>query len=241
MRDISAWNGVPDIGSLDCDIVAIKATEGTGYKSPSFQADWINAKNAHKGRMAYHLLHPSLSGLAQSRFFLDTVKNSGLEDGDCLCIDHEETDGLDANAVSSCAIAFRTAVQSEAHCSLVVYTYESFATAGNCEGLGDSPLWIADPSQLPKHPKVPSPWKDWMFHQYGERKGIDEDLCNFDSMEAFYKIAVLPQPPPLTPDQRMIKLSDGHTSKETLIHIENFVKGFRFNAGDAAFEVVDGG
>jgi lysozyme len=241
MRDISAWNGVPNITSLDADIVAIKATEGTGYLSPVFAQDWTNAERAGKARMAYHLLHPSLSSLAQVRFFLDSVKAAGLKDRDGLCVDFEETDGLDAGNVAQKGREFRDAVEKETKCKLVVYTFINFAQSGNCEGLGNQPLWIADPSDLPAHPRVPLPWTDWMFHQYGQRRGIDEDLCNFSSLESFYKIAVLPSPPPLTADQRMLKLSDAKTTKETLINLNNFVTGFKMTAGDATFEVTDGG
>jgi lysozyme len=241
MRDISGWNGVPNIPSLDASIIASKATEGTGYVSPVFQQDWINTKAAGKGRMAYHFFHPSISALAQARFFLDTVKNAKLEDGDCLMLDHESTDGLDAGSVASAAIAFRHAVEEETNCKLVIYTYINFAETGNCEGLGNSPLFIADPSSPPGHPRVPLPWHEWTMHQYGQRKGIDEDICHFTNIEDFYKLAVLPKPPPLTQDQRMVKLSDGKQSKETLISLNNFKTGFKMTCGDATFEVTEDG
>src|SRR5271166_4300879 len=106
MRDISSWNGVPDIPSLHSDIVAVKATEGTGYRSPVFQRDWANVELAGKARMAYHYFHPSVSALSQARFFVDTVTNAGLKTGDCLALDHESTDGLDAAATSAAAVAF---------------------------------------------------------------------------------------------------------------------------------------
>jgi len=241
MRDISSWNGVPNIDSLNAQIIAIKATEGTGYTSPVFQRDWVNTKKAGKGRIAYHYFHPSLSGISQARYFLDTVKNAGLEDGDCLCIDHESTDGLDAAAVANAAQAFRKAVESEAKCSLIVYTYIAFAKAGNCAGLGNSPLWIGDPSDPPGHPEVPQPWGLWTMQQTGTTKGIDDDICNFTSLETFYKFAVLPTPPPLTPTQRMVRLTDGKTSVESLIDVANFVTGFTDTAGDATFTVTEDG
>jgi lysozyme len=241
MRDISAWNGIPDIPSLGAAIIASKATEGTGYKSPVFQRDWLNTKAAGKGRIAYHFFHPSISAIAQARFFLDTVKNAGLEAGDCLALDLEQSDGLDSLQVSKTAQQLRDFVQNEVKCSLIIYTYLNFAETGNCAGLGNQPLWIADPSSPEGHPRVPLPWTLWSFHQYGVTKGIDDDVCNFTSMETFYKFAVLPEPPPLAPNQRLIHLTDGTVSKDTLVNIENLVAGYKMTAGTAEFAVLEDG
>jgi hypothetical protein len=241
MRDISSWNGVPDIPSLGAQIIAIKATEGTGYISPVFQRDWINTKVAGKARMAYHFLHPSISGLAQARFFLDTVNNAGLLDGDCLAVDFEETDGLDAEAAGDTAVAFRAAVEKEANCKLVIYTNLSMAESGACANLGNNPLWIANPSRPAGNPQIPHPWTKWYFHQWGERKGIDEDICNFKSLEAFYKLAILPKPPPLAPNQRMVRLTDGKMSTTSLVLLDKLVTGFKLQSGDAVFEITEDG
>jgi lysozyme len=244
MRDISSWNGVPDIPSLGANIIAVKATEGTGYISPVFQRDWINVENAKRGRIAYHFFHPSVSPTAQARFFLDTVKNAGLGSGDCLALDHESTDGLTATEVATAAVAFRNAVQDEVKCSLIVYCNLSFANNGNCSGLANQPLWIADPSSPAGKPRIPEPWKSasdlWTFHQYGERGGVDEDICNFKTMDTFYKFAVLPTPPPLTPTQRMVTLTDGTVSTSSLIELANFVSGFKMISGTSVFEVTEG-
>lgn len=238
MRDISSWNGVPDISSLNAEIIAVKATEGTGYTSPVFAQDWHNVRHAGKKRMAYHFFHPSISALAQVRHFVDTVKSVSLLDGDCLALDHEATDGMPADQVAEQAIKFREAIEKECHCKLIIYTFRNFAQSGNCAGLGKSPLWIADPSHPAGHPEVPLPWHHWDFHQYGETKGIDDDLANFDTLAEYDKLAVLPEPPPLHKDQRRISLHDGQTVKETIIHIENFVPGFTMKAGDATFKVL---
>jgi hypothetical protein len=237
MRDISAWNGIPDIPSLGSQIIAVKATEGTGYRSPVFQRDWHNVEIAGKARMAYHFFHPSVSAMSQARFFVDTVNNAGLKSGDCLCIDHESTDGLNAAEVSDAAVAFRGFVEHETNCKLVVYTFDNFAKSGNCAGLGNSPLWFANPSHLP----IPLPWHDWTFQQTGVTKGIDDDVCNFKSLEAFYAMAVLPKPPPLGPNQRLVKLTDGKLSTSTLINTADFVTGFKLSSGDAVFEVIEDG
>lgn len=238
MRDISAWNGVPDIKSLNAEIIAVKCTEGTGYLSPAFAEDWENVRHAGKKRMAYHFFHPSISAIAQVRFFLDNVKGVSLLDGDTLALDHESTDGMEAPAVAAAAVNFRAALEKETKCKLIIYTFRNFAWTGNCEGLGDSPLWIADPSHPAGHPEVPLPWHRWDFHQYGVTRGIDDDLANFETVAEYEKLAVLPTPPPLTEHQRRIQLTDGKMVKETIINLDNFLPGFQMDAGDATFKVL---
>ena len=63
----------------------------------------------------------------------------------------------------------------------VVYTFLSFAEAGNCNRLGHCPLWIADPSSRAGHPRVPGPWQTWTMHQYNITGPIDRDLAKFTS------------------------------------------------------------
>src|SRR5260370_16170846 len=123
MGDISSWNGPPDITSLNADIIAVKFPEATGYVSPVAQKDWHNVKEAKKARIAYHFLHPSVSALAQARFFLDHVKTAGLEDFDVLAVDVEVTDGLKPAEVAACAAAFIHEVQKEGKRAVVVYTF----------------------------------------------------------------------------------------------------------------------
>lgn len=238
MVDISNYNADVDLRSLDCDIMAIKATEGTGYTSPAFQHQWLRARELGKARIAYHYNHPSLSAAAQVRYFLDRVTEVGLEDEDCLALDHETSDGMAATAVSEQAVDFRDKIQNESKCHLIVYTYLSFAESGNCIGLGDNPLWIADPSRPPGHPRVPEPWKDWLFHQYGVVRGVDADLFNSDRLEDLYKLAVLPPEPPPAPDMREVEITDGHQIHSTFVHDSNFVAGFEIHAGDATFKIL---
>ena len=238
MRDISSYQGEPNLLSLDCQIIAIKATEGTGYKSPTFQAMWAQAKKDKLARMAYHFLHPSISGVAQARFFLDSVKNAGLETGDLLALDLEDSDGLGAAEVATVARVFTRAVEEEVKCSVVVYTYLDFANRGNCVGLEYNPLWIAEPSSPAGQPVIPKPWKVWSFHQYGIVRGVDADVANFQTVEQLDKIGVLTGPPPLQPNQRNLILSDGTMTVERVVNIDNLVHGFHLEAGDSSFRIT---
>jgi lysozyme len=247
MRDVSSWQGSlseEDIKNLDAEILAVKFTEGTGYLSPVSQSDWHNAKAAGKVRIAYHYFHPSVSVTGQVRYFLDNVKTAGLENGDMLALDHEETDGLSASEVAAAARAFVSAVNEEVKGSCIVYTYLSFAGLGNCDGLGDTPLWIADPSRPAGNPTVPAPWKLWSFQQYGITKGTDDDIANFENVDQMSKLGVFVETPVPTADQRTVKLTvsahliEKGSSVERLVNVENLISGFKIETGNATFEIL---
>lgn len=241
MRDISNYQATVDVDALkeqDVHVVAVKATEGTGYESPAFGRQWQAVENSGMGRIAYHYFHPSISAVAQMRHFLNVVENYGLESDDCLALDLEETDGLPASTVAEAAVDAKDWIENETKGKLLVYTYINFADAGNCNGLGDNPLWLADPSSPPGSPRVPEPWKDWTIHQYGIIRGLDADILHMDNVEDLFRYAVLPKPPPLQPDQRIVWLSDGETQRDSIINIENLVPGFSFTAGKAEFRII---
>lgn len=64
--------------------VIIKATEGTGYKSPAFNKQYTDATNAGLIRGGYHFAQPaSSSGAAQANYFL---KNGGGWSGDGITL-----------------------------------------------------------------------------------------------------------------------------------------------------------
>ena len=83
---------------------------------------------------------------------------------------------------------------------ILLYTFLSFAEAGNCDGLGGWPLWIANPSSPAGRPVVPAPWKTWAVHQYAISGSIDRDVAAYPSLEAMRaalgKPAPKPPPPP---------------------------------------------
>jgi len=88
-----------------------------------------------------------------------------------------ETAGTSPADVAACAVAFMTELDR-----LVprnprgVYTFISFAEAGNCAGLSGYPLWLAYPAA--DAPASPPPWHRWTFWQWGTRDGTDADAFN---------------------------------------------------------------
>lgn len=185
--DGSNVNGTLDWAALtaqhNLSFAAFKATEGRGFRDPLFPAAWKAIGAAGLVRLAYHFAHPMTDAQAQADAFLAYVRASGLTDADLLVLDLEDTDGRPAADVAAWARDWCAAVHQAAGRAPVVYTFVSFAQAGNCAGLGGYPLWIADPSSRAGHPRVPAPWKTWALHQY-DQAVLDLDVANYPDKAA---------------------------------------------------------
>lgn len=174
--DISGYqSGIP----AHQDFVIIKATEGTSYVDGPFHTWWAELGASHTLRGAYHFSHPANSAIAEADHFLSIV-GSVVKKGDLLVLDHEVSDGMGAAHCAQWARDWCARVKQKTGITPVVYTFLSFAWAGNCAGLEIYPLWIADPSAASGHPRVPAPWKTWALHQYGSPGGIDLDIFEGD-------------------------------------------------------------
>lgn len=174
--DISAYQSSIPAG----DFCVLKATEGLGYDDPPFASRWKALGQRGTLRGAYHFSHPKNDPVAEANHFLRIVRAAGLKPGDMLVLDHEVSDGTSPAHCAAWARTWCQYVTDSVGYRPVVYTFLSFAQEGRCEGLGTYPLWIADPSRAPAHPRVPAPWKSWVMHQYAETGGIDRDVFNGD-------------------------------------------------------------
>ena len=65
------------------------------------------------------------------------------------------TDGLGVVQVAAWARTVMEALERALGRRPLLYTFLSFAEAGNCAGLGGYPLWIANPSSTPGKPYTP--------------------------------------------------------------------------------------
>jgi lysozyme len=167
---------------------AVKITElepnGTRYVNPDAADDWAFLHRKKKVRVAYLFGHPSVSASDTVSFFLHEVGKLGLHDDDGVALDIEVTDGLGPSAVDEWCADVTAELRKKTGRHPVVYTFLSFAEAGNCNRLGDRPLWIADPSSRAGRPRVPGPWKTWAMHQYNISGSIDRDVAKFTSRAA---------------------------------------------------------
>ncbi|MGO9078197.1 MAG: GH25 family lysozyme [Streptosporangiaceae bacterium] len=189
--DVSSFQGRPAAWRSEAGRIswaAVKVTElepsGLRYVNPDASADWSYLHRNKRFRLAYLFGHPSVSAPETVDFFIAELKNMGLGDRDGVALDLEVSDGLSAAEVSAWASDVMSALFHRLGRMPVLYTFLSFAYAGNCAGLGHYPLWIADPSSRAGHPQVPRPWTTWHIHQYDITGAIDRDVARYPSRVA---------------------------------------------------------
>ena len=190
--DAASFQGPPAdwktlAGNISWAAIKISELSAAGpYVNPDAAADLAFLKTGGKGRIFYHFGHPDTPAGESARFFLGEISRLGLEDGDGVALDLEVTGGKTPAAVSAWAQGFLGMLEKALDRTPVVYTFISFAGAGNCAGLGKYPLWIADWSSPPGKPRVPHPWKNWAIHQHSQA-GIDRDVAAFGDLTAMRK------------------------------------------------------
>jgi lysozyme len=174
--DVSNNNGVFDWDRWQGHIqfAMAKATETDDFQDAQFERNWDAMRKLGIKRLAYHYAEPAVSPARQARFFLNTVSKYGINRDDNFVLDLEQTDGMSPVDVSFWAWTFCHTVNTlRPHHRTIVYTYPSFADAGNCAQLGGHPLWVANYG-VPA-PEVPPPWRTWRFWQYvGTPLGLDK-------------------------------------------------------------------
>jgi GH25 family lysozyme M1 (1,4-beta-N-acetylmuramidase) len=191
--DVSAYQGTPSKWTSTAGTIswaAVKVTEfeanGTKYVNPYAAADWEWLHSHKKGRIAYLFGHPSVSAANTADFFITQLHALGLRDTDGVALDLEVSDGLTPSHVASWGADVQSELETRLGRTPLLYTFLSFAEAGNCAGLGRYPLWIADPSSTKGHPRVPKPWTKWTIHQYDISGSIDRNVANFASESAMF-------------------------------------------------------
>jgi lysozyme len=197
--DVSNYQGQFDwsaVTGLSFGIYRMTQGLGVNTNSPDPDAPWNNQELEAKGliRGAYHFFDPNLSGEAQAQYFVTQRSLIGLNGSDMLWLDHE-TAGASPADTSAAATAFMTELDTlMPHNPRGVYTYISFATAGNCAGLDRWPLWLAYPAATA--PVAPPTWSNWTFWQWGLRNGVDTDAFNGTAAELQAWIAGYTTPTP---------------------------------------------
>jgi lysozyme len=211
--DVSSFQGQPAAwqgAAGPIRYAGVKLTElGPGanrYANPDAAADWAYLKQKNLGRIAYLFAHPSASPGASVSFFAGLLAQLGLDDADAVAVDLEQTDGLGPAQVNEWALEVTNLMQSEYGRVPLLYTYLSYAQAGNCASLGHLPLWMSDPSSPMGHPRVPAPWTDFAIHQYSTGGAIDRDLAAYPSLAAM--TAALGKQVPKPPEEDMKFIQD---------------------------------
>jgi len=199
--DVSSFNGAPGqwkplAGDISWAAVKVSEYSAAGeYVNPDFHADWAALGTAGLGRVAYLFAHPAMSASETVALFLDTA-GPVLTAQDAVAVDLEVTDGLGPAAVAAWALGVLRTLRARLDREPLLYTFLSFADDGNCAGLEDFPLWIADPSSPAGKPRVPVPWRTFAIHQWSISAPLDRDVAAFASLKAMRAALGKHVPPP---------------------------------------------
>lgn len=187
--DVASFQGKPAqwqaaAGGIGWAAVKLTELSPAGYVNPDAAADWAWLKQAGKARVGYLFGHPNVSASATVAYFIAELARLGLGDDDAVAVDIEVSNGRSPSQVASWTAAVAASLRAHLDRIPLIYTYPSFAEAGNCAGLGGYPLWISDPNHPAGHPAVPAPWKTWAVHQYKTAGDIDRDVLAYPTVAA---------------------------------------------------------
>ena len=167
----------------------IKATEGTTYKDPQFNANYVNAYNAGVIRGAYHFARPNSSSGATQANYLASNGGAWSADGRTLpaAIDLEAgCYGLSQAAMRNWIADFLNTYRSRTGRYAAIYTTTSWWTTctGNYSGFwANHPLWLARWASAPGTLPAGAPFYTfWQYTSTGAVSGIsgnvDRDYFN---------------------------------------------------------------
>jgi lysozyme len=155
--------------------VAIKATEGVGFKDPSFDSHRAGALAAGVDVLIlYHYARPDLgnSPEAEANWFCSVVGK--IRENDRLALDIETNAAV--NMADWC-VRFLDHVRALDGRVPVVYSYYGFISSYlQDERLLAAPLWLAcwtySVPDVDTLPKSPYPWSGYQWLQYSDRASI---------------------------------------------------------------------
>jgi lysozyme len=166
--DVSHWDGTINwaaVSGAGIQFAFMKATEGTTFVDPQFQANWSHCAQNQVIRGAYHFFHPATDPIAQADFFVQTA---GVpQPGDLPpTLDFETTDGLGGAAAAQSALQFLQRVEQKTQRTPILYSSSSFfnGTLGGPAGFDSYLLW--DANWYVQCPNIPDPpWTHWTLWQ----------------------------------------------------------------------------
>ncbi|SCL18731.1 GH25 family lysozyme [Micromonospora inyonensis] len=198
--DVSHWQGSinwTSVRNSGIEFAYIKATEGTSYKDPQFNANYTNSYYAGVIRGAYHFARPNISSGAVQANYLASNGGAWSADSRTLpaALDVEGNPysggycyGLSTTGMRNWIQDFLNTYRSRTGRYAVIYTTTSWwnQCTGSWTGpWGNHPLWIARWSSSPGALPAGAPF--WSFWQYtdsgtvsGISGGVDRNYWNGD-------------------------------------------------------------
>jgi lysozyme len=216
--DVASFQGKPATwqaaaGGIGWAAVKLTELSPRGYIDPDAAADWKWLKDAGKGRIGYLFGHPDVAPTATVGYFIAELGRLGLSDDDAVALDIEVANGRTPAQVAAWNREVLASLRTHLQRVPLLYTFLSFAEAGNCDGCGGYPLWMSDPSSPAGHPRVPRPWSTWAIHQYSAGGAVDRDLMTYPDLPAMRAALGKAKPAPTEDDHMLdgILLTTGPT------------------------------
>lgn len=188
--DVSNVNGSPfpwHDWKGEIQFAGVKISEGCWFTDPFAAHNVAGAHALGIPVIGYHFLHANTPGTKQCEYFLSHAHAAGLRPGDLIAIDAEDG-GLDDLPVSNLVAAAEEFTGELRHHFPGFWPelYTEISLAHEFAGLGNCPLWLANPSGTPV--TAIGPWKTPSFEQTGQR-GIDVDVF-YGDLAALTKLAI---------------------------------------------------
>lgn len=187
--DISHWDGTinwSEVNGESIYFVYMKATEGTDFIDPSFEANWNGIRSTSLRRGAYLFYDPGLSATdqtVQAQTFIHTVKD--LQDGDLPpMLDVEDDPDISVAVFQSRLLLVARQIRNHFNVSPIIYTttglYKKYLKPN--DSFQSYELWIAD--YCYKRPELcdKKDMRIWQFTDKARIKGIPSPV----DMDIFY-------------------------------------------------------
>lgn len=168
--DLSAHNGEVDFKRVAADgvnFVFLKATEGSTFKDPKFNANYEAARSAGLTVGAYHFFRFDSDGYEQGRNFLETVDSLALDLP--LAIDIEEWGNPECDDTEAVVEALRGmifALEGGRH-KVIIYTNKNGYTRFVRGRLEEMPVWVCS------FTNPPMPSDEWLLWQHSHESHVD--------------------------------------------------------------------
>lgn len=156
--------------------VWVKATQGNSYTNPQMSAQLKHGTDNGLCVGVYHFMDPNVSVGQQLAWF---EKHAIVKPGYGIAVDWEALHGQwPSNQAKDDMVRGLKGLYPRN--KVVLYTNkDGWLNHDKTNYVGDG-LWIADPG-TPGNVSIQHPW---VFHQYGIRSNVDQDVANFGDMHS---------------------------------------------------------
>lgn len=178
--DVSRWQGNIDFSKVANDgikIVYIKATQGVGYVSPTFETSYKSAKENGLKVGVYHYVTARSVEQAEKEADFFASKISGKEIDCKLAMDFETFGNLSKTQINRIALEYIKEVERLSKKEVVVYSNTYTATNIFDKKVAKYPLWVAQYGV--SSPQDNGNWGNWVGYQYsssGRVNGINGNV-----------------------------------------------------------------